>query len=1158
MLSSVGLEVMNSSNPELNWKTVTKGRRSRKSIARSLNGVAKVSNSASPKRVGDFSGSDSDKFGEGVLGQSTSSKSESVPIKKRRHLLQTPLPHSWTPSLRRQGQRFSNWQLRGVDGSTKVRFGGGFDNIFLCDQTEHGYNDAGDFSGIELLAAAASMDDDADNAKEDILVAAGDSLMPKDPVASSSAAYSKLGLHSNESVNSLSNATADGGNTDCPTALNNSPTGLQSTSGSPEEGTMPKVNRQHWDLNTLMDAWDEPYDNSTAGNTLKGVDDMHREERQKVPGNHVLSNTDGTEYESSNLKIEENKSTTVSPDRTCSKLPALEEHLPEPPNSSNSKAAEEISGLKENAVERNPDQVLSFDAHEQASNQVINADAIHDSSTFAKLSCSSGVPPVENISTPSRPVAITQDEDCSSNVSECERITAFDMIQTVAQDVAANDIPASDLSESVSNVQCENTKDFQNTSELHGTFAQDGQSVLIDDSKSQNSGTFASGSARADCQGHVELSELVVKHEDNIHPESKGIAMEDSCKSSSAGAQCDDPTTSVGKIGSAIEARNESDLSQDNHFHMVDGDDLARFQEGYDSPYEDGELRGSFLYSWEDNELENECVDYESDGRNGDGSDAADYPGSEIVEGCSEGSHGTQRRSLLAKRLPEGTGVKSVPSKDSVRRHFVKDDSENNEIAGRGSNAGSGTTVEQAVGMIVEENDDGINRRQMTDRREAVDVKVTQMDEYASKTGRGKLQSRIEGRSSVDATDEKDLLFIEQYKSRRLGGSYSRPERDTSPDKHLGRYRSATHGERDGVHHWTSWGSRRRFAPSYQGAEGRSHTRPRGIAGDSSDKIGGFDYHDQRQTASYLSKGLHRPLVRRSPAERDDYFVVRRRVPPTRGVSNYRSRGHYSQRAGRDLGEDFDPLPDDAGASVRLPRYLSRRERSFSPGSGRSAHMPLPRRRSRSRSRTRSPRAWHSHRERFLGTRRHSRSPDFRSDARMERVRIPFSKPTFASDFGEGYISPSRGHFSPQRNSRWVDDRTFADNHLRRRRSPMRVFRRTQRFDSVGSSGRLKSDEYFRPMIRPGRFSLMANGGRECKLESNYDDRRRDDSSEVMHRVLHSDDGGNVRRFRHAAAAAADDFETSNLNNDDDVRVTDPRDVPQTQGDREDKRAYKI
>lgn len=401
------------------------------------------------------------------------------------------------------------------------------------------------------------------------------------------------------------------------------------------------------------------------------------------------------------------------------------------------------------------------------------------------------------------------------------------------------------------------------------------------------------------------------------------------------------------------------------------------------------------------------------------------------------------------------------------------------------------------------------------------------------------------------------------FRPHHFGGSYSRPERDTSPDKYLGRYRPATHGERDGVRQWTTWGSKRRYTTNYQGADGLNHARPRSKTGDSTDKIGGLDFHDSRPTANnYMPKGLHRPLVRRSPMDRDDYFGVGRRMPLTRGVSNYRSRGHYSQRPSRDFGDDFEPLPDDAC----MPGYLSRRERSFSPSPARSGHMALNRRRSRSRSRTRSPRAWHSNRgRRVLGTtRRQSRSPDFRSEARMERMRVPYPKPVFAPDYGEGYLSPSRGRFSPQRNCRrWDDDGTFPDNnHIRRRRSPMREFRRTQRFDAVGPSGRLKRDEYFGPMNRPGKFSFVANGGgRGCKSESNCDGRRRDDSGEMMHRGLHSDEVANGRRFRNnAAAAAADDFETSNQNNEDDVRVTDPKDVPKTQGgDKEqDKGAIKI
>lgn len=390
---------------------------------------------------------------------------------------------------------------------------------------------------------------------------------------------------------------------------------------------------------------------------------------------------------------------------------------------------------------------------------------------------------------------------------------------------------------------------------------------------------------------------------------------------------------------------------------------------------------------------------------------------------------------------------------------------------------------------------------------------------------------------------------------RRIAGAYPRAEREISPDRYLGRYKSAAaSGEGDRVHQWTSWFPKRRHTINYQGGEGRSFTRSRNKTGESINKIDGVDYHEPRQT-NYLSKGLHRPFIRRSPAERDDYFGVGRRVPLTRGVGNYRSAGHYSQRPGRDFGEDFKPLPEDAGAPVRMPRYLPKRDRSFSPSNnGRQTHMNLPRRRSHSRSRMRSPpRAWHSHREqRTFGGRRLSRSPDFRSEARMERTRLSFSKSTFVSDYGEGgYISPSRGRFSPQRNCRWVDDRNFADNnHTRRRRSPppARVFRRDQRFDGVGPSGRLKSNDYFRPLMqRPGRFTYMANGGRECKLEANYDDRSFDNNG----------DAGNTRQFLHNdTAGAGDDSEAKNMDDEEkEIRV----EVPHNQGgEMEDKKAFKI
>lgn len=188
---------------------------------------------------------------------------------------------------------------------------------------------------------------------------------------------------------------------------------------------------------------------------------------------------------------------------------------------------------------------------------------------------------------------------------------------------------------------------------------------------------------------------------------------------------------------------------------------MTRFDEGYDSPYEDGELRASYSYSWEDNELENECVDYESDGRNGDGPNPTGYRVLEIVE---DGSHGTQNGSSCMKRFSVGSESKTGPVRHSMRRYFAKDDSDNNERAGKGSNAGSGTTVEQSMDMDVGENDDIMKRRQLTDGREVVDVKMAQLDEFTLKTARGKLQSRIEGRSSLDVNYGKDVFFAPPYR----------------------------------------------------------------------------------------------------------------------------------------------------------------------------------------------------------------------------------------------------------------------------------------------------------------------------------------------------------------------------------------------------------
>ncbi|XP_047966667.1 uncharacterized protein LOC125211035 isoform X1 [Salvia hispanica] len=1124
MLSSMGLEVMNFTDPELSWKPVTKGRRTKKSLARSLNSVVKSGNSTSPKSIDDLSWSDSDKLGEVIIGQETTDKSENVPLKKRRHLLQSPPSHPWKSSLRNQVSAPSRTR------SCLPLFGD-------REQLQYPSCSSGDFSGIELLAAAASMVVDINDAdKKDVTE---DPILQNNSDESSSATLSEQGSKNKVSAGSLSNFDVLGATGE--SQDNNSAVAPQSLLTHPEDDTMPKVSREHWDLNTLMDAWGEPCDDANAVDTLKDVNGgMHREEVEKHFANHVLSKPTKTADGTSSLLAEEDKSTLVSEDGMCNAPPHLEENLWEPPNVVFSHTAIDTSNQ---SCEKDPESIQASNC--ESGMKILNQDTSSDIIVGCSPSCEL-VPEEKNNAT------TLHDGDSSGNISGCERSAALDGSHTGTDEVNAHDRTAS---ESVIYVQPKDKEVSKKMPDLPvqcvDLLSADGHPVASTDSNKQIDRGFLSNPSMADCEQYSELAELGTDRDgdSNLPKEQlKRTVVDDTCKSFGAGTRCKVPF-SVGSVG-----RCNLDVSRGNHVDMGDGDDLTGFQEGCDSPYEDGELRGSCFYSWEESDVENECVDYESDGRNGDGSVVDDYyHGSEIVEGGSEGSHDTQRN-LSMKISPEGKSKCGAVNR-SLKEHIVKD-RDNNELAGKGLNAGSGSTVEQCVEMAIEAND-GITRSQLHDHKDAVNARMTQIEEYVSKTVRGKLQSRIEGRSSTDGTDVKDVFSVQQSRSCRVAGSYPQPERDASPDRYLGRHRSAVTGERDGAHQWTSWGSRRCYTSNYQGGEGRSNTRPRSKTGEYANRIDGVEYHEKRQ-ANYLAKGLHKPFVRRSPVERDEYFVVGRRVPLTQGLSNFRGRGHYSQRPGRDFAEEFEPLPEVAGASVRMPRYISRREHSFSPSSGRQTHMAMSRKRSRSRSRTRSPRAWHQQRECILGARRISRSPDFRSEARMERMRMPFSKSSFATEYGEGYISPPRGHFSPQRSCRWVEERNFADsNYLRRRRSPpVREFRRTQTLDAVGSSGRMKSDKYFRPMTRPGRFSFMANDGRECKLEPNYSDRWRDDSGEISHRVVHPGDGAIMRRFRHNVGGY--DFEVKKLNNeegDGDV----PKSHQQQQGEREDKKAsFKI
>lgn len=1213
MLGTVGLEVTNSINCELSWKTV-KGKRSRKSVARN-NGRVALGNK-SPNRVGDFTGSDSDKFGEAGVGQCFPDKAEYVPIKKRRHYLRSPSPSSRTslysgrsvsPQLHSPSPHSDDLEHlsdhNGSSGSYTNRRG------FVAAQVGNAGNDralsdkvsevtggelynSDNFSGIALLAAAAcinNIDDDPYESKGDAVEI---SSLPQRSEASTSSLpvsecipCSELGKQTDKDASLLDKELGKQMDKDASLVVE-SPCGAPCSSEENEEGksASSKIDRRHWDLNTLMDAWEQP-DKDTSDHykcddtCIDGRPTEKLDREGCAIQRDCISNGNGSEScrpldqiesvtQSSTAKMKENGSEEFCQSSLCSLNGQSMEPLKY--SSADTKVSSHVLGSNGSFT----DCPLSESCH---SSEVSGG-------TLDIKSClvSTMIPGIDS----------SRDASSLANTSE--------------QNVALPN--ASDLEKlGVENDgQLRNTEDPEKKNELPDDRIALGQEKCIGTCKTlaaENLENISEENTHPShkCEG-LAISDISVEGHSTVMSDAKGqdgkVLVANLEQLPSNPAKDDDPHVRDGEgagrsilqdsgKGPVLDDCHNSDVSQDDPGCINGRDNVDDLEVGYDSPYEDGELRGSVLiYSWEENELEdgeNECLDYESDGRVGEDSDIGDSPCSKVVEAGSEGSQGKETKGLLGLQVRETDSRRSTSVKSSSRGE-LKENREKIETAGKKvSNQGSGTTEELSTDVIVERNY-GSRRCRISDRMDGLDVKGSYAAEVGSKTTRGKLQSRIEGPSQLDAV-EKDNVYTLQSRSRNSGRSYSREardgcpdrfvtryrsagqererngrnnqlvywdsrsrypssyrgpegqgpnrqrssindpadkfggmnshdhkqsmnyssrtERDSSPDRFATRYRSAVHGREriGGDGHLFYWESRNRYPSSYRGPEDQGQTRPRNVIADSVDKFGGLNPHDHKQSVNYSSKSMQRPLGwRRSPVDRDEYHGGQRRMA---AFSSNRNRGgsrNFSEGVGRGPREEFhQPMDDDAASSVRMPHYLSWKGRGFFAPSTKVAHVSVPRRDSRSRSRTRSPRAWHPQRERNLGTRRHSRSPDFRSEARMDRMRASFQKPNFAADYGESFMSPPRGRFSPQRNFRGLDDRNFVDSHLRHRRSPLNVFRQSQRLESIGLSGRLKSDDSFRPMMRPGRFPPMAGLGRGCKLEENDDDKRHDDRSGMMH-----------------------------------------------------------
>ncbi|XP_063935801.1 uncharacterized protein LOC108227261 isoform X2 [Daucus carota subsp. sativus] len=1134
MLSTVDLELSSFINPDLTWKKVKKGcrtttRRSRKLVDQKSNVGAKSGNKSS-ERDQDSSVTESEKLGVAVLGRRFAEKVVDVPIKKRRFSVRPPSPPPRTPSLDHEGSLSPQLQTPSPHSIES-------EQLVDTRTSAAGIDNDDDFSGIELLAAAAcgsSIDNDVkletfavkESAKADA-VGFHDAAIPlKESIASSGAShFSDKDLVNEDDMGE--------------SAVNE----IAAVSKNENGGVV--RNRAHWDLNTVMEAWEEP-DDVTPDNSLINCSEIapggiHFEklnvENSLVQSNEkdVLGHTERLE-QSGMCKVvpsnvESNKEladdTELAAIRSCFKEDAsktcssLEGTCAEKQYVTTSERLQEASNFAVHAT------ITSIPV---TTTEALGNHLFTKSQHTARIDVSE-----EKMHAFNSEIEQVGEVSCGTSVDKNKKLLSG-CSQVVKLEISTpNLMPPNNIGHAIVDTQIKDCNAFENT---HGSpNSKTSPRQVISTVTYKTSDVNFTGELDRACQ---------------FHPSPKGEALSASStsvvvgevklqadKAPAAENDASDVALQHGPMNLFDKSDNFPIKIDQNHNvgdyydsygkdgKQVNLDHVSEYEAGYDSSFEDGELREPGVYTWEENDMEGETeyVDYGSEYGDGDDFNTVNSKSANADNG--QDGYQTSRKGTLLGKNDEidkgGTGRnRSGVTGDSVK-------SFDQCFSGGALNGNHSACMKTEIGG------DQFNAH-LEYRVAVADGKVAGFDdkglygEFGPRDFRGKLSSFSKGPSPYDALERKTSLDVHRNRFDNSNYSYSRGERNFGPEKSMGRGRFSmkplgSRNDTDG--RWVDSPSsyrdtRTRYPHSYRGPDSHAYSRPRDSNATSGTKIGGFKRDDGRRPINYSSNnGPYRTFMgRRSPAEGEDSYFGRHGSPPVRDIGQDRSRGRsgrYVQGIRRVPRDDYnEDVPDDA--SLRPPRrqpYFSRRERGFSPNYG-SGQFFRSRRNSCSRSRTRSPVAWNSQRERNMNTRRHS--PDFRSDARMERIRPAFPKTSYGADNDELYVSPPRTRVSPNSKPRWLNDGNYMDDHFRDRRSPVRLFRqRSQRLESVGYSGR-KSDGIFQPNVRRGRFQQVSSTGRGLDLEgSDIEKSKPDDRHEINHRVRRYDASGAVRRFRYDA-----------------------------------------
>ncbi|KAF7138865.1 hypothetical protein RHSIM_Rhsim07G0129200 [Rhododendron simsii] len=1113
ILDTCNLERTNFMDPELTWKTVKKGfrsssRRSRKPV-RTMNVVMQQFDKSSKR--GKPSVSESEKLGVAVLGRRFAQKIEHVPIKKRRPPHQSPTTPPRTPSPHHEeslsSQPSSSPKPDDFDQKTEYK---GISSPWWCsddscfpmavplsmkndfvNNRKLGYTE--DFSGIALLAAAACNSSTSDDAQEDQNGPTADDFLTSSRIVSSiSATPLEKSTTPSESDNLFLKESEKEESIDDLVVPDNSVVLAQNLldkgESSRKRSSSKKEVRLHWDLNTVMEAWELPPDDLSTVSQRNGSDDaldviVHGEKPEKLGGRAYYG-----------------------------------EHVHAPEQLYYSAARTEVS-TQFVSKDKSLDTCL-FPGSEPISNRALSEEKINSSPTsviISNMDASSGISAIllgqkvfiENVA-PGIHLDTTVSGYSGKVVCDSDSILAQE-VSTKAVDLPGN---RTSLTELVSSATCQlsdvgyaskfgksglfnASPVHDNSSGLDTTFREGQPIVAVDVERKQDKAAPTADAVPMDSSFHWEMKELMPKYYECFGNVDLADAIDDG-KGLDVSNRRNGPTVCVEKM------------------NQIEG--------GYESPFEDGELRESVVYSCQENDGDGEieCVDYDSDCRDRDGFNVANQCMSEVgsdiyVYGDNRGFPDKELQSGRANPLKESGHSLSLMNRAGLN-HFPEG-------------------FECSTERTSEANNIDTQKKFAAELMEGHDVVGSSAGEVGSRASRVIFSSNFEGTSCSDALHRSDNVYMQ----RGRNDTCFQPGRMFTSEKYLERDRSVLRRNQGD--------SRNYYQTGYP--QGTRYPRPRSIA-NSGAKIDGLTFRDQRRYTNYSSKDEHRPPIRqRSAADSDDgYSASRRTVVARDAIDHIRSRGRgriYGQGFSRVPREEYDgPMSNNpASFSVRPPHNISRREHSFSPIRGRGVKFSGPQQNSRSRSRSRSL-TFRVQRARNMVVRRLSRSPEFRSDARMGRGRMPFAKSNFAKYDEDGPMSPSRTHFSSQRHPRWIDDENCKSNSFVERKSPGRLIVARQKFDFGGFRGRTKSDECFRPTIRPGRFADYSDGG-DWEHKYNGGDRERRkyhdkyDNIGKNHGLRRCNTSGVTRRFRIDAEGCS--MLRNSLNEESCINGTDRRDI---------------